>query len=181
MSVAAQTVEGEANAFQKYLVPLESSGVRWSMQKAEEFGSSENFIYAHVISVAFAVGAVAMSLINAVSYILLIPCQMLVNVISLSPMSLVTDIFVGITNAAKSLLFVSLGVTFVVVGVFFPDAIFSHFAPVRLKDRVAFLEKENSRLEKELEKSNELLDIATTTIQELERKNDRKGFLGFFS
>lgn len=183
MSAVAQKTESEANVFQKYLIPPNSCGVRWAMQKAGEYGTSENFIQAHITSVAFAISAVVMSFFNALSYFLLIPCYILVDVFSFSPIALFTDIFTGIANSIQSWVFVSLGVSFVAAGLLFPDATFSHFAPeyyqtldVRHKNRVGQLEKENSALREELDKTTESLDIAMSKIQEYEGKGKRKWF-----
>ncbi|NGX48122.1 MAG: hypothetical protein K1000chlam3_01512 [Chlamydiae bacterium] len=178
-SLAPVGIESEANIFQKYLIPSESRMVRYCMQKAGIFSSCSNFFYAHFVSVGFAVAAVAMSFFNTFSYFLQSPFKIILKIVQFNPIGAVTGFIGDLTNGVRSLVFVSMGVTFIVVGLLFPKAIFTHFAPeyydsleARLLQENAMLRKKNNRLEEENKTNIAVIDKESTVIQDLEREND---------
>ena len=166
-----------SNIFQRHLIPPDSLNVRYVMQKAGEFGNRDNLFYAHVASVSMAIVAVALSFFNAFSYALRTPFNLVVNILSFSPVKMAEDLVGDLTGMAKSMVFVSLGVTFVVAGVLFPGAIFTHFAPeysdcieVRLKNELKGQRKEMLALKAENKKLKEQIDDQSIIIQQIEKK-----------
>ncbi len=173
MSVAA----AEANSFQKYLIPEESMVVRYCMQKAGVFANRSNPFLAHFVSVGFAVAAVAISAFNTISYMLQLPFKILFHVAQFNPYRVVVGAAQDLVNTAKSLVFVTMGVTFIVAGTLFPKPIFTHFAPlyyssleVRLKSDLKQEQAENKRLQKEVEKLTKAMEAATSRLQTLENQ-----------
>lgn len=156
-AVAAKS--NNTNFIQRNLIPEESRNVRYVMQKAAYFGNSDNLFVAHLVSVAFVVMAVAMSAFNAVSYLLQAPIKILLNVVQFNPLGVITDFVQDLGDVAKSLLFVSLGVTLFVVGFLIPGPIFNLFSP-------EYYEPLEVRLEQQLEEANQ-------KMKELEAKYDK--------
>lgn len=156
--------------------------VRYCMQKAGIYGSHSNFFYSHIVSVAFAAGAVAMSFFNTISYFLRAPFNIILNVVQFNPIGAVVGLISDCTNVIRSLVFVSLGVTFIVAGLLFPKAIFSHFAPeyyndleTRLREevnllnnRIVWLEKEYRLKEEQLAGAHKVIDDQKKTILNLQ-------------
>lgn len=181
MSVAA----AEANSFQKYLIPEESMVVRYCMQKAGTYASRSNPFLAHFVSVGFAVAAVAISAFNTISYTLQLPFKLLFHVAQLNPYRAVFGVAEDIVNTAKSLVFVTMGMTFIVAGILFPKPIFTHFAPlyyssreVRLESELKQEKAESERLKSEVDKLSKGMEAATSRIQTLE--NQGLSGRGFF-
>lgn len=175
----AAKVDLGSNVFQRHLIPPDSLNVRFVMQKAGEYGNSTNIFYAHVVSVGFAIVAVALSFFNAFSYALRTPFNILVNVLSFSPIQVVKDLAGDLTGVAKSMVFVSLGVTFVVAGVLFPQAIFTHFAPeysdtveVRLRNELEKERKEKQELKTENKHLKDQIEDQSIIIQQVGKKKN---------
>jgi len=154
MSVAAASPN--MNFIQRNLIPEDSCNVRYLMQQAAYYGSSESVLVAHFVSVSFAVFAVAISAINAASYLLQAPIKILLNVVQLNPLGMISDFFLDIGDLGKSLLFVSLGLTLVVSGFLIPGPIFGYFSP-------EYYEPLETRLQQQL-------DLANKKYQDLESK-----------
>lgn len=151
---------------QRNLIPEKSRYVRFVMQKAADFGSSSNLFYAHVVSVGFAVAAVVMSAFNAISYLLQTPVKILLNIVQFNPLKLVANFVVNLGDVAKSLLFVSLGVTLVVAGFLFPAPIFKHFSPEYYKPK-------EQRLEEQLDEAKaEVAELKAERALYSERNNN---------
>jgi len=174
MSSSAPAVSTTSSNFiQRNLIPEDSHYVRYVMQKAAHFGTHDNLLIAHGVSVAFAVLAVALSVFNAISYLLQTPVKILLNIVQFNPIGLVAHPVIDISSCLKSLLFVSLGVTFVVAGFLFPAALFTHFSPeyyepleVRLEQKLKVAEDENANLKakvKHLDDLNRTLILQSPT------------------
>ena len=174
---AAASVKNETNTnpFQKFLIPVESKWVCYAMRKAGEYGSSGNFIYAHVLSVAIAVSAVALSALNAFLYLIQTPFKCLLNIVRFSPLDLVKNLLIDVASIVQSVVFVSLGVPFVVAGAIFPHAIFSYFAPEyydTLESSYERLRIENGELKGKLGVSEERVETQAIVIRDLQNKLD---------
>lgn len=184
-------VESEANVFQKYLIPSESRYVRYCMQKAGIYGNRPNFFYSHIVSVAFAIAAVVMSFFNALSYFVRIPLSILLNIVQFEPIGVVIGLINDCTNVIRSLVFVALGVWFIVAGLLFPKPIFFYFAPEYcdsletrlmdevsvLKERISWLENEFHAKQEELDGAHKLIDDQKKTIESFKsQKSGRKKF-----
>ena len=172
-------IESEANIFQRHLIPEESRLVRYSMQQAGIYGSRTNVFYAHFVSVGFATTAVAMSFFNAISYFLQIPFRIVLKMVQFNPPGAAIALVEDATNVVKSLVFVSLGATFITAGLLSPKAIFTHFAPEyydtleeRLKQENSLNQKKIARLEEELSKANQSLDRASFKLEEQRKELD---------
>lgn len=144
----AVAAKSNTNFIQRNLIPEDSCNVRYVMQQAAYYGSSDTLVVAHFVSIAFAVVAVAMSALNTISYLLQAPIKILLNVVQFNPFGLVADFFLDVGDVARSALFVCLGLTLVVAGFLFPKPIFTHFSP-------EYYEPLEVRLEQQLEKANE--------------------------
>lgn len=155
---------------QRNLIPEKSRYVRYVMQKAADFGSSDHFFYAHVVSVGLAVAAVVMSAFNALSYLLQTPVKILLNIVQFNPLGLVTNFVMNLGDVAKSLLFVSLGVTLVVAGVLFPAPIFKHFSPEYYKPM-------EQRLKQKLDEANEKIAELVVERNINKERNDNIGVI----
>ncbi len=163
MQVTPVAAKSNPNLLQTSLIPEESRNVRYLMIKAKDFSSSENLLVAHLIPAILAAASVALSAINALSYLLQAPFKILLNIVQFRPLGFFLDFAQDLSNLARSLIFVSLGATLVVAGLLFPKPIFTHFAPEyyqslpeRLKyERDQKLE-ENKNLGSEIERSNQL-------------------------
>jgi hypothetical protein len=129
MTLAPVAAKSNPNLIQTSLIPEESRNVRYLMIKAKDFSSSENPLVAHLIPAILAAGSVALSAINALSYLLQAPIKILLNIVQFRPLGFFVDFAQDLTNLARSLLFVSLGATLIVAGILFPKPIFTHFAP----------------------------------------------------
>ncbi|MBS0629937.1 MAG: hypothetical protein JSS30_06945 [Verrucomicrobia bacterium] len=180
--MSAVAVESNTNFIQRNLIPEESRNVRYAMQKAAHFGSSSHPFVSHVVSVAFAVMAVVMSAFNAISYLLQAPIKILLNIVQFNPVAVFTDFAMDIGDLAKSLLFVSLGVTLVVAGFLFPGPIFNEFSPeyyepleVRLEQQLEQAKAKYEELEEKYHKLQELnarrLDIERYNEGQIEELN----------
>lgn len=176
----SQTISSEANIFQKYLIPSQSHYVRFSMQKAGVFANRSNFFFSHFLSVGCAIAAIALSFFNTFIYLLQAPFRVLLHVVQLSPFRAIFGFLEDLTNVARSLVFVSMGTTFIVAGLFFPKAVFSHFAPEyydsleeRLDHENARLRKKIERLEADLSEVTKVAEKATLLVQERENELDR--------
>lgn len=145
-------IEMQSNIFQKYLIPEESHWVRTVLQKAGEWGKSPSILYSRVLTVALAVCAVILSLLNTISYILEIPIKILLNIIHLHPLNLITEFINDISSALRSFFFVSFGVTFIIAGVLFPAVVFPYFAPEDPKNSYRSLQNENLKLKDRMQK-----------------------------
>lgn len=157
LSVDVQNSADDVNLFQRYLIPTESRWVRFTMMKASECAREGNIFTSRVYSVALAIGAVVMSFFNAVSYLFGMPFRFGLHIFHFDPFNAFVDLGEDVTAVLRSLVFVSLGVTFVVAGLLFPEAIFTHFAPEdegnekeRLQQEIERLAEENKELEKML-------------------------------
>ncbi len=169
-SVAAPT-ENAANPFQKHLIPSESRWVRYVMQKAGEFSRYDNFFTSRALSVACAIAGVVLSLFNTISYLLQAPIRIILNIVTFSPIKLTTDFIQDLVNGALSFAFVSLGVTFVISGLLFPEPIFTNFAPENeetLSGKLEETENDLSTKEKEIEKLVRALNVLSDRVEELE-------------
>jgi len=181
MSVAA----AEANSFQKYLIPEESMVVRYCMLKAGTYANRSNPFLAHFVSVGFAAASVAISAFNTISYTLQLPFKLLFHVAQFNPYRAILGVGEDLVNTAKSLVFVSMGMTFVVAGILFPKPIFTHFAPlyygsleVRLEAELEQEKAENERLKSEVDALTKRMETATSRIQTLENRGpNRKSFI----
>ncbi len=162
-AVAAKS--NNTNFIQRNLIPEESRNVRYVMQKAAYFGNSDNLLVAHLVSVAFVVMAVAMSAFNAVSYLLQAPIKVLLNIVQFNPLGVITDLVQDLGDVAKSLLFVSLGVTLFVVGFLIPGPIFNLFSP-------EYYEPLEVRLELQLEEANQKLEEFEAKYNKLKELNE---------
>ena len=167
----------QPNLVQKYFIPDESLKVRYCMLKAAQFGNSDRFFSAHFLSVACVLTAVVFSLFNSFSYVLQIPCKILLNIAQFTPIFIIPSIISDLKSCALSLLFVSLGVTFVVAGCLFPKVIFTHFAPefcetyeTRLRNENELLKDQINHLKTENEDKENKLFIAGEQVAKLERK-----------
>lgn len=177
MSVAAV----EANSFQKYLIPEESMVVRYCMQKAGAYANRSNPFLAHFVSVGFAVAAVALSAFNTFSYALQLPFKLLFHIAQFNPYRAVFGVAEDLINTTKSLVFVTMGMTFIVAGTLFPKPIFTHFAPlyyssleVRLEAELKQEKAENERLKSEVDKLTKGMKTATSRIQTLENQGPNR-------
>jgi len=172
MSESIAALETQGNVFQKYLIPPESKIVIFLMQKAGELGKNKNFFKSRVFSVALVVAAVVLSFFNAISYLLQIPVKLLLNICRFDPVSFVKNFVEDLSSFARSVVFVSLGVTFVVAGFLFPAEVFSHFAPE--EESEALSQRENERLKdqnNQLKKDRDLtIDAASHLIRDLEKE-----------
>jgi len=162
MMLAPAAAKSNLNLLQMNLIPEASRNVRYLMIKAKDFSGSENVLVAHLIPAILAATSVALSAINALSYLLQAPIKILLNVVQFRPMGLFIDFAQDLTNLARSLLFVSLGATLIVAGLLFPKPIFTHFAPEyyqslteRQKNELDQKEEENNKLGGEIEKANQ--------------------------
>ncbi|MDN3505908.1 MAG: hypothetical protein P0S96_01610 [Simkaniaceae bacterium] len=176
-SAAPAPTDSGANIFQKYLIPEESKWVRFSMLKAGEFANRSNFLLSHFLSVGCAVAAVAMSFFNTFSYLLQIPFEIPLKIVQFDPIGIATGITYDLMGVAKSIVFVSMGATFVVAGLIFPREIFTHFAPehylsleARLSAEVASLQKSSLRKDAEINELNETATKSSEKVVELEEK-----------
>jgi len=179
MSAAPAPIDSGANIFQMYLIPEESKWVRFSMLKAGELSNRSNFFLSHFLSVGCAIAAVAMSFFNTFSYLLQIPFKIPLKIVQFDPIGIVTGIVGDLLGAAKSVVFVSMGATFVVAGLLFPREIFTHFAPehylcleARLSNENTSLQKSSLRKDEEINSLTEALTESSTRIQELEKEVD---------
>lgn len=161
-SSAPVGAKNNTNFIQRNLIPEDSRYVRYFMIKAADFGCSENLLFAHVVSVSCAVFAVALSAFNSISYLLQVPAKIILNIFRLNPIRAVTDFVGDLSDMAKSLLFVSLGVTLVAAGLFLPAAIFTHFCPEYYKSR-------EERQEEELERANAKIRELDTELKEKDK------------
>lgn len=168
-----------ANIFQKYLIPEESRLIRFCMQKAGLYSESPYFFYAHFVSVGFAVVAVAMSFFNIISYILQIPLKLILRVVQFDPFGIVTGLMTDASQVMKSIVFVSLGATFITAGLLFPKPIFTHFAPeyyetleIRLQKEKTLLQKKIVSLEEEYKHLMHMMEKTSILIKKQERDID---------
>ena len=179
-NVAAK-IDSEVNFFQKHLIPPESKWVRFMMHKAGVYSCEGNFVSSRLFSVMSAICAIGMSFFNALSYFLQAPIKILLNIVNFNPIGVVRDFISDLTNVIRSMIFVSLGLTFIVIGLFLPQAIFTHFAPEYDVTPEAKLLSENEILKKKLESEEELrtkasqkteksLSILSNHIQELKKE-----------
>lgn len=187
MTLAPAAAKSNLNPLQISLIPEESRNVRYLMIKAKDFSGNENLLVAHLIPAILAAASVALSAINALSYLLQAPIKILLNVVQFRPMGLFIDFAQDLTNLARSLLFVSLGATLIVAGLLFPRPIFTQFAPEyyqslseRQKHELAQKEEENKKLggeigrEKMKNKDQTAIRIQDfTDIEELTAENKK--------
>lgn len=167
-------VSPEFDFIQRNLIPKESVSVRYCMQQAAAQAEVGSWITARLYSFPFLVVSVALSFFNALSYLLQLPFQFLLNAVRLAPLRLVTDPVIGLINVARSLLFVGLGIPLAVSGLCFPSAVFSRFAPDAIFAGEQRLLHENKALKKEVEELREKVERKSAVIEaqaELIRRN----------
>ncbi|NGX60221.1 MAG: hypothetical protein KR126chlam3_01390 [Chlamydiae bacterium] len=179
MTTTPVEIKSNANFFQKNLIPEKSNLVRYCMYKAGVFASHSNIFYAHFASVGCAIAAIAISFFNMLSYFLQPPFKILLNIVQFSPIKSVKNLFFDIANGVQSLVFVSMGMTFVVAGSIFPKAIFTYFAPEyyqTLKERnqheIERNKRKISRLEEENNELSSIMDTTSAQLQNFEREID---------
>lgn len=158
-----------SNLFQRYFIPTESEKVNWLVQKAGTYALSSDVFYKRVISVAYAIAAVALSFFNAISYLLQIPLKLPLNIVRFDLINFVLDPFKDLNSCLRSLLFVTFGMTYIAWGVLTPETAFPFFAPTpeRGTNDVQELRNKISRLDKEREaliKSNQELEHALAAL-----------------
>jgi hypothetical protein len=173
MSIAAHRVNEASTLFQKFFIPANSIWVRRAMKHAALYSQEEGFFYSRCVPVSLAIVAVAFSAINALSYLLQAPVRILLNITCLNPIALVEDMLEDLWSFARSLVFVSLGVTFVAAGLLFPVPIFAYFAPdssepyeVRLEIENKDLREKNAYLEQELDQMKEKMVEVSALLEE---------------
>ena len=169
-NVAAST-ENAPNPFQKHLIPSESRWVRYVMKKAGDYSRYDNFFTSRALSVACAIAGVVLSVFNIITYLLQAPIRVILNIVTFSPIKLTTDLVQDLVNGALSFAFVSLGVTFVIAGILFPEPIFTNFAPANEETLLGKLEQQEGELE-EMKQTNEkllrALNVMSEKVEELE-------------
>ncbi len=148
------------NFFQRTLVPADSSLVRGAMREAAKHGTSDNILVRHVVSTAFAVASVALSILNTISYLLQIPVKIVLNIVRFDPKGLVFDFAQSLSDTARSLLMGAFGATYVIGGILFPEEVYGFFKPAVIKTAEDALGKKQKELETALEDNKSLQENA---------------------
>ncbi|NGX45320.1 MAG: Chromosome partition protein Smc [Chlamydiae bacterium] len=139
------------NFFQRHLVPADSTLVRGAMRQAAEWSLEDNPVVRHLVSTAFAVAAVALSLFKTISYLLQLPVKILLNVVRFDPIALVLDFAQSLSDTGRSLLMAAFGATYVIGGMLFPEEVYGFFKPAVVVMIESALEKKQKELETALE------------------------------
>lgn len=116
------------NAFQN-LIPKDSTVVRKVMQQGAKCSLSSNIIKAHLFSTACTVAAIALSILSIPAYAIRGICEFSVRLLTFQISSAFIFLATNMLNAGKSLLFVTVGVSYVAVGLFFPKKIYPYVSP----------------------------------------------------
>ncbi len=169
--------EYDFNKFQRYLIPSDALYVRYAMTKASHFANKKSRFYAHTVPIAFAVAAVVMAFFNVISYLLQSPLRVARNIVCFRPVEVLKDLIQDITNVARSLMYIPLGVAFIVAGFFLPKLIYSNFAPDfcnTLEERLVQQIEDGDKQIKRLQHEKDELEQGNSTYQAIIFKQQRE-------
>lgn len=165
----------KGNCIQTHLIPAtDAEAMRLLMRKAAVYSGYSSPLKAHLGATAFAVMAVALTILSIPAYVVRSLCDFTVKAINMQLTSAFALFATNLANAGKCLILTALSIVYIVGGFLFPSRVFPMFSPTHRKEIKETTEEVRNKylaVKKDLEEKNDELHRVEKELKSLLASN----------